>query len=134
MTTRTKTLYSIIDIVYSYLKKEWIILLRKMCTGKPNDECYSLLWKAPKGNYEITGIKDNERDKFYDVRRIEDIIQFVHDLNFKERYRHENYERITETFEKTLRQSEDRCLELFEKIKKLQEGEIENETDRIKIF
>lgn len=93
-------------------------MLRKMKTGRPDNECYSVLWKAPNGNYQITGIKDNERDEFYDIYSPEDIIKLVKHLNIKENIRHESYQRITETFEKTLRQAEDRYLELWDKLEK----------------
>lgn len=91
-------------------------MLHKVKTGKTNDECYSILWKAPKGNYQITGIQDNERNIFYDIYNIEDLIKFIKDLNIKEQIRQESYKHITESFEKTIKQAEDRYLDLWEKI------------------
>jgi hypothetical protein len=96
-------------------------MLRKVCNGKSYDECYSILWRKPYGNYEINGIQDNERDKFYKLPLIHegDLLDLVRDLNMKEQFRTEHYKSIVESFEKTIRQAEDRWLEQLEENQKL---------------
>ena len=106
-------------------------MLNKICTGKMNDECYSLLWKAPDGVYQITGVQDNERDRFYRIFHNQgELLDFIRDLNIKEEFRSKHYKDICESFEKTIRQAEDRWLE---QIQKTQELEDENQKLKEKI-
>ena len=93
-------------------------MLDRIHTGKRNDECYSLLWKAPYGTHQVNGIRDNERGEFYDIYNEEDMIKFVNMLNIKETIRGEQYKDIVNSFERNLKQSEDRVIELFEKLEK----------------
>ena len=97
-------------------------MLRRMHTGKPNDECYSVMWKAPNGNYQIVGVRDNERDKFYSFNtNSSELIDLIRDLNVKEQFRSGHYNNITQSFEKIIRESEDRYLELWYKNQELEE-------------
>lgn len=99
-------------------------MLWKKCSGKMNDECYSILWKAPNGYYdkEINGVQDNERRKFYRINDYNgELVELVRDLNLKERFRSEYYRDIVDSFERTLREAEDRFLEEREKRIKLEE-------------
>lgn len=111
-------------------------MLRRVATGKGNDECYSVLWKAPNGTHQITGVRDNEREEFYDIYNVEDVIEFVRLLNIKESIRSENYNNICKSFEKELRQAEDRYLEQYKVNKELEQklGTVTGESSGKQVF
>lgn len=90
-------------------------MLKRMCSGRMDDEYYSLVYD--RDTWGIIGVKDNERDKIYPFFQSQEaLIQFIQDLNIKEIYRSESYKDIVNSFERNLRESEDRYLELYEKL------------------
>ena len=106
------------------------MLIRNDRDGHSTRPVYSILYKQPGNTPIMNAIKDNERNQVYNIYYEDVLYEFVRMLNMKEYNRSQAYKEITESFEKLMKQSEDRYIDTMEKLIKQSE---ENEKLKKKI-